>query len=205
MSERELLLGSSFHLSLGAGGDGAAVGGTAFTAWGRASSSRFDGEADGLALDGDVTTFTLGADAAQEGWLAGVAVSLSEGEGSYRDHADTDHESRGSGELESSLTGVHPYARLSLSERLSLWGVLGFGTGKLTLETDGGQRFTTDTEAADGGRRRAGRAGRGDAGRPAGGCASHRRGGAADDLGGGDGLGAAATSRRPTRRRAGCG
>lgn len=34
-----------------------------------------------LVLDGDVTTFTLGADAAWSCWLAGVAVSLSEGTG----------------------------------------------------------------------------------------------------------------------------
>ena len=150
MSGRELLLGSSFHLALGAGGDGAAAGDTAFTAWGGAASSRFDGEADGLRLDGEVTTFTLGADVAWSRWLAGVAVSLSEGAGSFRDHETGDHESRGSGSLESSLTGVHPYARLTLSERLSAWGLLGFGSGELTLEMDGkdgqdGERFTTDT------------------------------------------------------------
>ena len=30
----------------------------------------FDGEVDGRALDGDVTTFTLGADVAWSRWLA---------------------------------------------------------------------------------------------------------------------------------------
>ena len=48
-----------------------------------------------LALDGDVTTFTLGADAAWSRWLAGVALAYSTGEGGYRDHAaqadDPDH------------------------------------------------------------------------------------------------------------------
>ena len=115
MTGREALLGSSFRLALGGGEDGAAEAGTAFTAWGGAAASRFDGEADGLVLDGDVTTFTLGADAAWSRWLAGVAVSLSEGTGSFRDHQTTDHESRGSGTLESSLTSVHPYARLEVS------------------------------------------------------------------------------------------
>ena len=66
LTGRELLLGSSFVLNLSGDGEGgAAAAGTRWTAWGRASSSRFDGEADGLVLDGDVTTFTLGADAAQ--------------------------------------------------------------------------------------------------------------------------------------------
>ena len=149
LTGRELLLGSSFVLNLsGDGEDGAAGAGTRWTAWGRASSSRFDGEADGLVLDGDVTTFTLGADAAWDRWLAGVAVSLSEGEGGFRDHDDTggpNHPDRGSGTLESTLTSVHPYARLEVSERLSLWGLLGYGTGELDVEVDGVGRWSTDT------------------------------------------------------------
>ena len=149
LTGRELLLGSSFVLNLsGDGEDGAGAAGTRWTAWGRASSSRFDGEADGLVLDGDVTTFTLGADAAWDRWLAGVAVSLSEGEGGFRDHDDTgdpNHPDRGSGALESTLTSVHPYARLEVSERLSLWGLLGYGTGELDVAVDGVGRWSTDT------------------------------------------------------------
>ena len=155
MTGRELLLGSSFHLTLGgeadgAGGAGAAGGAsTRWTAWGGASSSSFDGEADGLIVDGEVTTFTLGADAAWARWLAGVAVSVSEGEGGYRDHAPAtggdDHPNHGSGELASTLTSVHPYARLAVNERLTVWGVLGVGTGELTLDVEGGERTTTDT------------------------------------------------------------
>ena len=152
LSERELLLGSSFVLSLGgAEGNGA---GTAWTAWGRAAASRFDGEADGLVLDGDVTTFTFGADAARGRWLGGVALAHSTGEGGYRDHDDTgdpSHPGRGAGTLESTLTSVHPYLRFEASERLSLWGVLGYGTGDLTLAVDAAgnrprQTWQTDTE-----------------------------------------------------------
>ena len=134
LSDRDLLLGSSFVLALG--GDGANGTGTAWTAWGRAASSGFDGEADGLIVDGDVTTFTFGADAARGRWLGGVALAHSTGEGGFRDHAETDHESLGSGTLESTLTGVHPYLRFRATERLSLWGVLGYGTGELTLAED---------------------------------------------------------------------
>ena len=125
--------------------EGARAADTRWTAWGRASSSRFDGEADGLVHDGDVTTFTLGADAAWARWLAGVAVSLSEGEGGFRDHSDSDHPGQGSGTLESTLNAVHPYLRYEASERLSVWGILGYGAGELTLEVDGGERWTTDT------------------------------------------------------------
>ena len=145
MTGRELLLGSSFHLSLGGAGDGAGAADTRWTAWGRASSSRFDGEAEGLIVDGDVTTFTLGGDAAWARWLAGVAVSLSEGEGGFRDHPETDQESRGTGALESTLTSVHPYLRYEASERLSVWGILGYGSGELTLEVEDKESWTTDT------------------------------------------------------------
>ena len=77
-----------------------------------------------------------------------MAVSLSEGTGGFRDHDDSgdlNHPDRGSGALESSLTSVHPYARLEVSERLMLWGILGYGTGELTMEVEDGERWTTDT------------------------------------------------------------
>ena len=142
MTGRELLLGSAFHLTLGGdanGSDGAGVAATRWTAWGGAAASGFDGEADGLIVDGDVTTFTFGADAARGRWLGGVALAHSTGEGGFRDHDDSgnpNHPGRGTGTLESTLTSVHPYLRFEASERLSLWGILGYGTGDLTLMVD---------------------------------------------------------------------
>ena len=136
MTGRELLLGSAFHLTHGGEADGAS---TRWTAWGGAASSSFDGEADGLIVDGDVTTFTVGADAARGRWLGGVALAHSTGEGGFRDHDDTgdpNHPGLGSGTLESTLTGVHPYLRFRANERLMLWGILGHGTGELTLAVD---------------------------------------------------------------------
>ena len=60
------------------------------------------------------------------------------------------HDGLGSGELESTLTSVHPYLRFEVSERLSLWGVLGYGTGDLTLAVDAAgevpRKTETDTE-----------------------------------------------------------
>ena len=82
MSGKELLLGSSFRL--GAGGEDGA---RAWTAWGRFAAGGFAGADDGLTLSGDVTTGFLGADVAQARWLAGLAVGLSEGEGSFDDGA----------------------------------------------------------------------------------------------------------------------
>ena len=150
VTARELLLGSSFHLALGGDEDAGLGADTRWTAWGRAASSRFDGRDGDLAVDGDVTTFTLGADATWSRWLAGVAVSLSEGEGGFAMDGSCEGE-RCRGTLESTLTSVHPYARLAVSERLSVWGILGYGTGELTLEEgdpDGAGSMTTRTDTS---------------------------------------------------------
>ena len=134
---RELLLGSAFHLA----SDGGRDGGTGFAAWGRVTTGGFDGEDqadDGtVRMDGEVTTGILGADAAWGRWLAGVAVSLSEGDGSYS------YSEVGRGRIESSLTSVNPYVRLDVNERVSTWVLLGYGTGEMTM-----------TEAATGSRPR---------------------------------------------------
>ena len=126
MSGRELLLGSAFHLAREGGGAG-----PGFAAWGRATVGGFDGEAPADAgnvrIDGDVTTGILGADAGWNRLLAGVAVSLSEGEGTF-DQPGVD-----SGAIESTMTTVSPYARVKLSDRVSAWGLAGYGTGDMTI------------------------------------------------------------------------
>ena len=127
MTGRELLLGSSFHLAAGGG----EAGGPGYAAWGRIAVGGFDAEAPAekgtVRLDGEVTTGILGADAQWERWLAGVALSVSEGEGSF-DQPGVD-----SGTVESSLTSVTPYVRYQASDRLSAWGLLGYGTGDMTM------------------------------------------------------------------------
>ena len=123
LSARELLLGSSFDL--GAGGEGGAP---AWAAWGRVATGGFDAAEDGVRLSGSVTSAFLGADVARERWLAGLALSLSEGEGDYA-HAETGS----GGEVESRLTALYPYARLSVTERLDVWGLAGIGEGELAL------------------------------------------------------------------------
>ena len=133
MTGRELLLGSSFRL--GAGGEDGAP---SVTAWGRVASSSFDGEEAGMSLSGDVTTGFLGADMAHDSWLAGLAVGVSEGEGSFDDGAGD-----GRGTVESSLTSVYPYARFGLGDGVDIWGLVGVGSGDLKL-TVGEEEFRTD-------------------------------------------------------------
>ena len=135
---RELLLASSFHLASAEGSDSG--GGWSF--WGGAARSGFDAKEGALALDGDVTTATLGFDFEQERWLAGVALSRSAGAYKF----DGTCGSGCGGDLESTLTGVYPYARYRLGERLSLWGALGHGRGELTLTTAGRSAARADIE-----------------------------------------------------------
>ena len=141
-TEREVLLGSSFHLESGGGESG----GRTFAAWGRVTAGRFDADAGDLAFDGDVTTGVIGADVSDGSWIAGAAVAFSEGEGGYRP-AGPGASEFGEGTIESTLTSVLPYARLELGDGLSAWGLVGFGTGELTLTEGRGaspHRYRTD-------------------------------------------------------------
>ena len=122
----EVLLGSSFHLAT----DGERSG-PGLAAWGRVTAGGFDGEApaDGgsVRIDGSVTTGILGADAEWSRLLAGVAVSVSEGEGTFSQPGVD------AGTIESTMTTVSPYARLMVNERVSAWGLAGWGTGDMTV------------------------------------------------------------------------
>ena len=126
MSARELLAGSTFQL-----GGGHEDGSRAWGAWGQIASSGFEATQDDVRMDGDVTTAFFGADISRGRWLAGLAVGLSEGDGSFEllDNGRTDD----SGDVESSLTSLYPYARYSPSERTDIWALAGHGTGEFTL------------------------------------------------------------------------
>ena len=127
---RAALLGSSFFYS-GAGdedGQPRTPGGFGeWSAWGRGAASWFSGTDSGLSLDGEVVTAMLGLDSRWERWLAGVVVSHSRGQGTYA------HPTATGGAVASSLTALHPYAGYKFNERTSIWGVLGYGVGEMSL------------------------------------------------------------------------
>ena len=137
LTRDDLLLRSAFHLSSG-GGEAAEP---AFTTWGRVSMSGFEAEVDDVTMDGDVTTGHIGFDAEWERVLAGVMVSQSSGDGSYRlDPAKGDD----AGSVKSSLTGVYPYVRVDLNAKVSAWALAGVGSGELTLRQTGKKAMPTD-------------------------------------------------------------
>ena len=151
LTGRDFLTGTSFALT----GGSAEAGGYA-ALWGRGAISRFDGREGDLTLDGEVTTGLMGADWAAERWTAGLAIGHARGTGGYSEgggcsaNENDNGPSRCSGEVEATLSGVWPYAGLTLTDRLSAWAAAGYGAGSLTLtpggETDG--PFTADLTMA---------------------------------------------------------
>ena len=132
ISAAQLLAQSAFHLQ----GQSDAPGGTGWTAWGHVASSTFDGEADGVTLSGEVVTGLLGADVGTDEWTAGIALSAARGDGPYQID-DSDRSNCASGTVDSTLTSVHPYAQVSLSKRVDVWAIGGYGAGNMTIDQAG--------------------------------------------------------------------
>ncbi len=160
MTGREALLGSSFTATGEKDGTGGSL---AF--WGRAAQSSFDGREGTFSLDGEATAAMLGADYARGNWLVGMALMRSSGEGGYQDtdngpqhcpdvgegmdadamaHLCGGAVREGDGKVEASLTAAVPYAAIQASERLKLWGALGYGTGEVTLKPEVGGSLSSD-------------------------------------------------------------
>ncbi len=100
--------------------------------WGQGILSSFSGQEEGVSsLDGDVTTALLGVDWTGQRWQAGAALSQSWGHGSYGGDHGAD------GQISTTLTGVFPYSRYTLTPQLGLWAVAGYGWGQLSLKPDG--------------------------------------------------------------------
>ena len=134
VTARELLLGTSFRAVLGQGA------GSQWTSWGQgASVSRFSAAVPGLGLTGEAATGSMGMDYERGRLLLGFAMTHSVGEGTASD-AGWRYA------LGSTATMAMPYARLALSDRISVWGLAGTGSGRLSLDLHGAvpQSYRTD-------------------------------------------------------------
>ena len=143
LATRQLLSGSSFHLA-SQDGDG-----PIFAAWGRFATGDFESDVHDMRLDGAATTGFLGADVEGDRWLAGAALSHTEADGSFVPGSAT-ATGRSRRDVESTLTGIFPYARLTLNERVALWGLAGSGRGTLTLAEPGRAPVETDIDMSMG-------------------------------------------------------
>ncbi len=137
LTNRDMLAGWSFAMT------GANAEGGSGAVWGRGAVSGFDGRAGSLTLDGEVASAMLGGDFTRGRGTVGLVSAYSRGEGSYRS-------ANGNGEVESALTGLYPWGRYAMSERLSVWGVAGYGSGTFTLKPENDAEVETDMDLAMG-------------------------------------------------------
>ena len=98
--------------------------------WSRGAQSRFQGREGALALSGDVRTTMFGADFAKGPLVAGLSLSNSRGLGEYAGVAG--------GQVASSVTGLYPWLGYQATDRITVWGVGGYGGGGLLLTPEGG-------------------------------------------------------------------
>ena len=96
--------------------------------WSRGARSSFAGREGALGLDGDVRTTMVGTDYAKGPMVVGMSLAHSRGQGGYHGLS-----SASSGHVASSMTGLYPWMGYTLSDRVSVWGVTGYGKGTLTL------------------------------------------------------------------------
>ena len=130
LTGQQVLMGSSFSLAAQTDDGGFAA------LWGRMAQTRFAGREDSLSLDGDVTAGLLGADYASGRWTTGLVISHSIREGGYRGES--------SGDIEASVTALTPWAGYAVTDRLSVWGAVGYGAGDLKLTPEGDPALKTD-------------------------------------------------------------
>ena len=112
--------------------------GASLSLWGRGAYSNFEGEENNLNLEGEVTSFLIGADWKREHRLFGLMLSQSRGESDY-------HVSSDKGEIDAKLTALIPYLGWEWNQDVSGWAALGFGQGDMTISPTNNSPVTMDT------------------------------------------------------------
>ena len=120
----DVLTGSDFALGRETGHGGI------LSFWSRGAQSRFSGREGALSLGGDVRTTMFGADYAKGPVVTGLSLSHSRGLGEYAGVAG--------GQVASSVTGLYPWLGYKATDRITVWGVAGYGAGGLLLTPEGG-------------------------------------------------------------------
>ncbi len=108
--------------------------------WSSSSRSHFSGVEDALSLDGDVRTTMVGADYSRGALTVGLSVGRTAGLGGYS--------GRSGGRMSTSMTGFYPWVGYRVNDRVSVWGVTGYGTGALSLTPDGASALETGVSMA---------------------------------------------------------
>ena len=99
--------------------------GVVYSLWSRGAQTEFMGREGELVVDGRVRSTMLGADLTKGPLMAGVTLSHRRGQGAYTG-VDV-------GDLTTWVTGLYPWLGYKANDRITLWGVTGYGIGELTL------------------------------------------------------------------------
>ena len=89
----------------------------------------------------------LGIDYGDNCFQSGLVLSYSIGDGILGSIANL----RDEWSVETTLTGLYPWARLSVTNRLSIWGLLGYAGGDLPLSLEGIREIETGAKHDNGG------------------------------------------------------
>ena len=130
----DVLTGSAFTLNRESGRGGVV------SLWSRGARSRFSGREGALSLGGDVRTTMFGADYARGPLVVGLSLSNTRGLGEYS--------GPGSGRMLSSVTGLYPWLGYRATDRITVWGVTGYGVGGMLLTPGGGPALESGLSTA---------------------------------------------------------
>ena len=119
--------GGSFHLQLADSDRSDGPGWNLWGQYGRGASFSPAADADGVAIDADVSSAVAGADLRVGSFTMGVAVSRATGE------IGIDNRLLGQDLMDASLTTVLPYLRWSPADGKDLWAMGGYGWGEAGL------------------------------------------------------------------------
>ncbi len=108
--------------------------------WSRSSRTHFGGAEGALSLGGDVRTTMFGADYTRGALVVGLSVGRSLGLGGYSGPS--------AGQMTTSMTGFYPWLGYRVNDRVSVWGVTGYGTGALSLAPNGAAALETGLSMA---------------------------------------------------------
>ena len=130
LSAQDFISGTQF--TIGANSDDGRIG----TVWMRGAVSSFSRGGD-FSIDGDAWSITVGGDYIRGRWRTGLALSRTTTKGSYDSKT-------GKGRIRTTLTGLYPYFSYKSSDDLSIWGLVGFGTGKFEVNPESVPPVSTD-------------------------------------------------------------
>ena len=108
--------------------------------WSRSSRTHFGGAEGALSLRGDVRTTMFGADYTRGALVVGLSVGRTLGLGGYSGPS--------AGQMTTSMTGFYPWLGYQINDRVSVWGVTGYGTGALNLAPTGAAALDTGLSMA---------------------------------------------------------